>query len=93
MGFGFPGHFFALKRDGVLFEFIQDGWNVGVIKRDNYVTGFVGHHTKAVMNDGLILGARQMGTGQLIMMNIDPIFRNFWESGKLLLSNAVFIVQ
>lgn len=93
LGFGFPGHFFALKRDAVLFEFIQDGWNVGVIKRDNYVTGFVGHHTKAIMNDGLILGARQMGTGQLIMMNIDPIFRNFWESGKLLLSNAVFIVQ
>lgn len=93
LAFGFPGYFFALKRDDSLFEYLQDGWNVGVLKKENYVSGFVGSETKAKMNDGLILGARQMGGGQLIMMNIDPIFRSFWENGKLLLANAVFIAD
>lgn len=93
LAFGFRDHFFALKRDATLFDFLQDGWNVGILKKDSYVSGFVGHTTKSQMNDGLILGARQIGSGQLIMMNIDPIFRSFWEDGKLLLANAVFIVD
>jgi hypothetical protein len=30
------------------------------------------------------------GAGKIIYMADDPIFRNFWEGGKLILTNAVF---
>jgi hypothetical protein len=32
-----------------------------------------------------------MGSGDIIYLADNPIFRNFWENGKLLLSNAVFL--
>ena len=93
LAFGFPNYFFSLQRDESLLEYVQEGWNVGVLKKDNYVSGFVGTNTKSQMNDGLILGDRQIGGGHLIMMATDPIFRSFWENGKLLLANAIFIVD
>lgn len=93
LAFGFPGYFYALKRDDTLLEFVQDGWNVGVLKKDNYVSGFVGVSTKTQLNDGLLLGAKQIGSGNLIMIATDPIFRSFWEAGKLLFANAIFIVK
>jgi hypothetical protein len=33
-----------------------------------------------------------MGSGSVIYMADDPLFRLFWENGKLLFSNAVFLV-
>jgi hypothetical protein len=33
-----------------------------------------------------------MGKGNVIYLVDDPIFRSFWENGKLLMSNAVFMV-
>ena len=36
--------------------------------------------------------AQTIGRGSVIYMVDDPLFRSFWENGKLLFSNAVFIV-
>ncbi len=89
--FGIGDHYFALKRDDNIYEFLKDGWNVGVIKKDNYVAGFVGSKTKDKIKDGVIIGDQLYGSGDIIYLPDNPIFRSFWESGKLLLSNAVFL--
>jgi hypothetical protein len=34
-----------------------------------------------------------MGGGNVIYFAEDPLFRSFWENGRLLFSNAVFLVQ
>jgi len=34
-----------------------------------------------------------MGKGNIVYMADDPIFRSFWENGKLLLANAIFLVD
>jgi hypothetical protein len=34
-----------------------------------------------------------MGRGEVIYLSDDVLFRSFWENGKLLFSNAVFMVQ
>lgn len=93
LAFGFPRYFFTLKRDDSLLEYQEGGWNVGVLKKDNYITGFAGMKAKTNMKDGLVLGSKRIGNGQLVMMATDPIFRSFWENGKLLLANAVFMVD
>jgi hypothetical protein len=93
LAFGYPSQYFTLKQDDNLYEFIGDGgWNVGVIKKSGYVTGFAGVKTKEKLKDGLILGTQEMGRGSIIYFTDDPIFRGFWENGKLLLANAVFMV-
>jgi hypothetical protein len=93
LAFGYTGQYFTLKQDDNLYEFISDGgWNVGFIKKSGYVTGFAGVNTKEKLKDGLVLGVQEIGRGEIIYFADDPIFRGFWESGKLLLANAVFMV-
>ncbi|WP_295120972.1 M14 family metallopeptidase [uncultured Chitinophaga sp.] len=93
LAFGYPDYYYTLKMNDNVFEFIDsEGWNVGVIRKDNYLTGFVGTNTKAKLKDGLLLGAKDLGRGQLVVMTDDPLFRSFWENGKLLFGNAVFLV-
>lgn len=93
LGFGYPDFYYTLKQDGNIYEFMKEGgWNVGVIKKDNYISGFAGSEIKGKLKDGLLIGAQDLGRGQVIYLADNPIFRSFWENGKLLLCNAVFLV-
>ena len=91
LGYGSNGLYFDLKQDMVLYEPSNDSWNVGTIKKDSYITGFAGVKAKAAIQEGVVVGVKEIGAGKFIYLADDPIFRNFWESGKLLLSNAVFL--
>jgi len=92
LGFGFPNFYYTLKLDDKVYQYLSDGWNVGVVKKDNYVTGFVGSQAKKKLTDGLIFGVQDLGNGSVVYLADDPLFRSFWENGKLLFSNAVFMV-
>jgi hypothetical protein len=63
-----------------------------VLKKDNRMAGFAGSKVKEKLKDGLVIGVQEMGRGSIVYLAEDPIFRSFWENGKLLLSNAVFLV-
>ena len=92
LGFGFPKFYHTLKLDDKVYNFLSNGWNVGVIKKEGHVAGFVGIEVKKKLVDGLIFGVQEIGNGTVIYMADDPLFRSFWENGKLLFSNAVFMV-
>jgi hypothetical protein len=92
LGFGFPKFYYTLKLDNKIYNFLSNGWNVGTIKKNNYVTGFVGSQAKKSLVDGMLFGVQEMGSGSVVYLTEDPLFRSFWENGKLLFSNAVFMV-
>lgn len=92
LGFGYPDYYHSLKQDSNLFEFLKEGWNVGVLKKESYVTGFSGVKVKSKLKDGVLFGVQEMGSGSVVYLADNPLFRNFWENGKLLFSNAVFLV-
>lgn len=93
LAFGYDNAYYTLKQDNTIYEFFKEmGWNVGVIKKDNQVAGFVGSKLKDKLKDGLLFGVQDMGEGYVIYLADDPLFRSFWENGKLLFSNAVFMV-
>ncbi len=93
LAFGYPGYYYTLNQDDNVYEFIKEGgWNVGVIKKNAQVSGFVGSKLKEKLKDGLILGVQNMGRGNIIYLADNPLFRSFWENGKLLFCNAVFMV-
>ena len=92
LAFGYPDTYFTLKQDATVFEYLKDGWNVGVLKKDNYVTGFAGVQVKSKLKDAMLMGVQEMGNGQVVYFADDPIFRSFWENGKLMFCNAVFLV-
>ncbi|HEY6899955.1 MAG TPA: zinc carboxypeptidase, partial [Puia sp.] len=93
LAFGYPDHYYTIKQDDGVYAFFKSGgWNVGVVRKDNYVSGFTGTRAKARLKDGLIFGVQDMGRGKVVYLADDPLFRSFWENGKLLFCNAVFLV-
>jgi hypothetical protein len=92
LGYGYPGYYYTLKMDGNIYEYFKDGgWNVGIVKKENQVAGFVGSKLKDKLKDGLLFGELPMGKGSIVLLADDPLFRSFWENGKLLFCNAVFM--
>lgn len=93
LAFGYPDFYYTLKQDGQLYEFLKDGgWNVGVLKKEKQVAGFVGAGLQSKLKDGLLFGVQPVGNGQVIALTDNPLFRLFWENGKLMICNALFFV-
>jgi hypothetical protein len=93
LAFGYPDYYYTLKQDDHIYEFMKDGgWNVGLIKKENQVAGFVGASLKPKLKDGLLFGVLEMGNGSITCLADDIMFRSFWENGKLMFCNAVFLV-
>jgi len=57
------------------------------------VAGFVGDESRKILKEGMLLGVQSWGQGTIVYIADDPLFRGFWENGKLLFSNAVFMVE
>ena len=94
LAFGFPDHYFALVNNVYNYEFLKNGWNVGYLKseKDGYVAGFTGKNVKEKLPNSLFLGVEEVGRGKIVYIANNPLFRGFWYNGKLLFSNAVFML-
>ncbi|MGN6418682.1 MAG: M14 metallopeptidase family protein [Pseudobacter sp.] len=94
LAFGYDSIYYTLKQDDNIYDFFKEGlgWNVGVIKKSAQVSGFVGFKLRDRLKDGLLFGVQDNGRGAVIYFADNPVFRSFWENGKLLLANAVFMV-
>jgi hypothetical protein len=91
LAFGYPNYYYTLKMDNNIYEFLKDdGWNVGVIKKDNRISGFVGKKLNEKLKDGLLFGVQNTGRGSVVFLADNVLFRNFWQNGKLMFCNAVF---
>jgi hypothetical protein len=94
LGYGYPSYYYTLKLGDDIYDYLEDGSvNVGVLKKDSYVSGFVGQKAKEKLSAGLLFGVQNLGRGSVVYLTDDPLFRSFWENGKLLFSNAVFMVN
>jgi hypothetical protein len=56
------------------------------------VSGFVGAKLRNHLQDGLLFGVQGLGRGNITCLTDDVLFRSFWENGKLMFANAVFLV-
>ncbi|MDB5012143.1 MAG: zinc carboxypeptidase, partial [Daejeonella sp.] len=92
LGFGYPPYYYTLKADSRIFQLSNDIWNVGVLKKDSFTSGLAGSKAKADLLSGLLFGVKNIGNGCAVYLSDDPLFRGFWENGKLLFSNALFMV-
>ena len=93
LAFGLRENYFTLKTNELRFGYLEGGWNVGVIKGiAKPVQGFSGNRINKKIQNSLAMGVENKGQGCIIYMVDNPLFRCFWESGKMLFSNAVFLV-
>jgi hypothetical protein len=93
LAFGLGDVYYSLRENNLRFGFLQDGWNVGIIKgKAKPVQGFAGFKANKKLDNSLVFGVEDKGQGQVIYFVDNPLFRCFWENGKMVFANAVFIV-
>lgn len=93
LAFGYTGDYYSLKTNSQAFQYLKRGWNVGTIQNEKaLISGFIGSQAKEDMAETMVFGVEEKGKGEIIYLVDNPLFRGFWQNGKLLFSNAVFLV-
>lgn len=90
LGFGLGDKYFALKVSSAAYDYLDNGWNVGHFDENPRSVGFTGYKAKRKIKNSLAFGTERKGRGKMIYLIDNPLFRGFWEEGKLLMGNAVF---
>ncbi|NUQ24695.1 MAG: zinc carboxypeptidase [Saprospiraceae bacterium] len=90
LGYGLPDYYFSLKTNSLHYQHLKGVSNVGTTGEDLMISGFIGSKARAEQKNTTVFGVQQKGQGAVIYMVDNPLFRGFWENGKLLFSNAVF---
>ncbi|MEZ4859025.1 MAG: M14 family metallopeptidase [Flavobacteriaceae bacterium] len=94
MAFGYGDTYFSLKQGDESYQFLEEGFNVGYIEGDAVsVSGFSGETAKAGLKNSLVFGEAQLGSGSIVYLVDDVMFRSFWENGKLFFVNSLFMVN
>ncbi len=94
LAYGYPDYYYTLKLNSSNYPLIKNGQNVSYIKdKNDLLNGFSGVNVQEKIDNTLVFGVENKGGGKIIYLIDDPLFRSFWENGKLLFSNAVFMVK
>jgi len=92
IGFGYDSRYYSLKLNASAYKLLGKGVNVGYYpKQTSSVSGYAGEKALKNMPNSLQIGIENKGKGQIIYMVENPLFRSFWENGKLFFANAVFL--
>jgi hypothetical protein len=91
LAYGFPNFYHSLVLQTTDYGYLANGWNVGVLKKNDLVAGFAGKVARKKLENTLVFGVQDLGRGQVVYLVNNPLFRGFWYSGKLLFANAVFM--
>ncbi|MBE9602951.1 M14 metallopeptidase family protein [Pedobacter sp. MC2016-24] len=90
---GLGDFYYTLKTDSRLYEPLSKGWNIGLLKPDSYVAGVVGQGVAAKISRGMLFGIQPLGKGNVAYFGGNILFRSFWENGKQLFANTVFLLK
>ena len=93
MAFGYDNTYFTLKLGSDAYGYMNDGNVVYLENNTRPVSGFAGSEAQKRIGKSLIFGVQRYGKGEVIYMVDNPLFRGFWENGKLFFANALFMVR
>jgi hypothetical protein len=92
LGFGQNDYYFSLKTSSRAYQLNTDMWNVGYVGEEPMISGFVGARAKERIKETVAFAVQENGAGAVVYMVDNPLYRGFWENGKVLFSNALFFV-
>ncbi|PCJ96900.1 MAG: zinc carboxypeptidase [Flavobacteriaceae bacterium] len=93
LAFGYGNNYHTLKLGNSAYNYLDKGTVVYLENSTVPVTGFAGSEAQKKVENTLIFGVENHGQGQVIYMVDNPLFRGFWENGKLFFANALFMVN
>ncbi len=93
LAFGYTDTYFSLKLGSDSYDYLESG-TVAYISNDTVpVSGFAGSEAQKKMSESLVFGVEEYGKGEVVYMVDNPLFRGFWENGKLFFVNALFMAK
>lgn len=91
MAFGY-NFYYTLRQGASVYEL--EGKPVFELEKNaQAVNGFVGARVKKQQSEADIAGTVQYGRGTIVYLIDNPLFRGFWESGKLMVANSIYFVN
>lgn len=89
--YGIGDRYYSLKTSADALEMGQKGIPVIYLDNDYTSYGFIGHRLKPRLKKTVIAGLQPVGDGQVVYLTDNPLFRCFWEQGKMLFANVLFM--
>ncbi|MDC6367081.1 MULTISPECIES: M14 family metallopeptidase [Flavobacteriaceae] len=93
LAYGYGSEYFTLKLGNASYDYLKSGNAVYLENTTKPISGFAGSEAQKQIKNSLVFGVEQFGRGQVIYMVDNPLFRGFWENGKLFMANALFMVD
>jgi hypothetical protein len=94
LAFGYDDYYFTLKQGNTSYSLLDTGYNVAYLgDSPKNVSGYAGQEALKQLNKSLVFGEQRMGSGSVIYIVDNVMFRSFWENGKLFFVNAIFFVN
>lgn len=92
--FGYPETYYTLKLSGDSYDCLGEYGNAAVLGSNvKPLNGFAGSKALSRQSNSLIIGQENVGAGCVIYLIDNPLFRGFWENGKLFMVNALFFAN
>ncbi|MBK9336627.1 MAG: zinc carboxypeptidase [Lewinellaceae bacterium] len=88
--FGFSGKYFSLKTTSNLFEMPANTHTAMWVGEEFKSYGFIGSRLKPKLKNTPVVAVQRIGSGDVVYFVDNPLFRCFWEQGKMLFANALF---
>jgi len=87
-------NYYTLRTSSDSFNKLENGFSpVSIAQSSDHLNGFVGYKAKPLQANSMVAGIQSKGSGQIILFTDNPIFRGFWENGKMLVANAIYQVD
>lgn len=93
LAYGYNEDYFTLKLGSDSYEYLKNGNAAYLESNTKPVSGFAGSEAQKKIGKTLVFGSENFGRGQVVYMVDNPLFRGFWENGKLFFANALFMVN
>jgi hypothetical protein len=89
LAYGMESQYYSLKLSSSHYATSDRLWNVGVLQGEEPRSGFSGSEGRKGVDNSLSFGVQQKGSGKVVYLLDNVLYRAFWVNGKLLMANAV----
>lgn len=93
LNFGLGKTYYTLKTDDRIYNSLKNGFTSGSLRNDSYVSGIAGANVRKKLDNGMLFGSQRLGRGRVVYFGANPLFRAFWEGGKQMFLNSLFVVN
>lgn len=93
LSYGYGNSYYSLKLGTNAYKWLDNGNAVYLPEEVRVMSGFVGSEALKKQGGSFVFASKRMGQGTAIYMVDNPLFRAFWENGKLFFANALFMTE